>query len=415
MRGAAIRRPRAVLGAWLAVLAVLGGVGMGVDDHLIRSDLEVPGTASAAAHALAAEHFGDSNSLVVLLEGPRAQVDAQGRRLAAVLDRQPRTAVVGPWVRGSAPELRPAENRALLLVRVERPFNEVSKDFVPILRAAAKREIHAPVESHVTGYADIGSGVHRESLDALSRAELIAAPLLMIVLLLVFRSAVAAALPLALGMATIGMARGVIDLVNRVHHVDAVALNMASMMGLALGVDYSLVLVSRFREELAGGAGPQRAARVAAATAGRTVLYAGIALAAAMTTALLLAPGNLMTSSGIGVLTAVLLSVAAATTALPAALVLLGRRVDNWSFGRRGTSGDSRWGGLALRALRRPAVAAAAVLAVLLVLAMPAAGLSLGSPDPRNLPASSPERQDMERVSKVLGPGWSAPYDIVVA
>src|SRR4051812_37227995 len=311
MRGVVFRRPRAVLALWLLALAVLGAIGMGVDDRLIRSDLSVPGTRSAEARAVAAEHFGESNSLVVLLEGPRRDVDAQGRRLAAVLQRRPDVAVVGPWVRGSAPELRPASDRALLLVRVERPFNEVSKEFVPYLRSTAAREIDAPVASHVTGYADIGSGVHRESLKALSRAELIAAPLLMIVLLLVFRSAVAAALPLMLGMATIGMARGLIDLANRVHAVDVVALNMASMMGLALGVDYSLVLVSRFREELAAGAEPRDAARTAAGTAGRTVLFAGIALAVAMTAALVLAPGNLMMSSGIGVLSAVLLSVAA--------------------------------------------------------------------------------------------------------
>src|SRR3954467_9403988 len=100
MGGMAVRRPRAVLAACLAILSVLGTLGLGVEQRLTRSDLEVPGTASSEARELARKHFGDSNTLVVLLEGPRSQLDAQGRRLGAVLDRQPRVAVVGPWMRG---------------------------------------------------------------------------------------------------------------------------------------------------------------------------------------------------------------------------------------------------------------------------------------------------------------------------
>ena len=415
MGGAAIRRPKRVIAAWMLVLAVLGGIGLGVEDRLTRSDLVVPGTDSAEARELAEKHFGESNTLVVMLEGPRRELDSQGRRLAAVLQRQPDFAVAGPWARGSAPELRPSGERALVLVRVDRPFREVSEDAVPLIRIATERTIHAPVESHVSGYADVGAGIHRESVAALSRAELIAAPLLLIVLLIVFRSVVAAAIPLVLGLTTIAAGRGVIDIVNRFHEVDIVALNMASMMGLALGVDYALVLVSRFREELAAGAEPRAAARMATATAGRTVLFAGVALGAAMAAALALAPGNVMASSGIGVLSAVVLSVTAASTALPALLVLLGRSVDRWSFARRDRTGAGRAGGMALRAVSRPVVAAALVLGVLLALSAPALALSMGAPDPRNLPASSPERIDMEHIAKSLGPGWTAPYEIVVA
>jgi RND superfamily putative drug exporter len=418
MGGAGIRKPRAVLAVWLVVLSVLGALGLGVEDRLTRSDIGVPGTRSAEARELAKEHFGESHTLAVLLEGPRRDVARQGRALALRLERRPDISVVGPWSRGMPRQLREQGDSALLLVRVDRPFNEVSETVVPRVRADVARAVSKPVASHVTGYADVASGVHRESVQALTRAELIAAPLLMVVLLLVFRSVVAAALPLALGMATIGAARGVIELINRFHAVDVVALNMASMMGLALGVDYALVLVSRFREELAAGAEPREAARIAAGTAGRTVLFAGIALGAAMTAALALAPGNLMASSGIGVLTAVALSVALATIAMPAALVLLGTRVDKWSFGRRGASGaetGQRASAVALRLIRRPAVAAAVVMGVLAALSAPALALNLGPPDPRNLPPSSPERADFERLAEVLGTGWGAPYELIVA
>src|SRR3712207_179249 len=126
MGGLAVRRPKRVLAAWLVVLAALGALGFGVEERLTRSDLIVPGTGSAEARELAHKHFGDSNTLVILLEGPRKHLDAQGRDLAASLQRQPDFAVVGPWARGAAPELRPSRERALLLVRVDRPFEEVS-------------------------------------------------------------------------------------------------------------------------------------------------------------------------------------------------------------------------------------------------------------------------------------------------
>ena len=133
-----------------------------------------------------------------------------------------------------------------------------------------------------------------------------------------------------------------LGIVTDFHEIDVVALNMASMIGLALGVDYSLVMVSRFREELAAGAAPRDAARIASATAGRTVLFAGIALIAAMSASLAVAPGNLMVSSGIGVLVAALISVAGATAAhrpsspCSVATSTAGRSEEHGSDGGRG-------------------------------------------------------------------------------
>src|SRR3954447_13061892 len=209
-------RPRAVLAACLAVLVVLAGIGAGVEQRLTRSDLVVPGTPSAHARELAKKHFGESSALVVLLEGPRAAVDAQGRALARRLERDRRLAVVGPWARGAARELRPSDSRAVVLIRAEGPYRDISEQVVPEVRGAVD-DMRAPVKGYVTGYPDIGAGVHKESVKALTQAEVIAAPLLLIVLLLVFRSVVAAALPLALGLATIAASRGLIDLVNRFH------------------------------------------------------------------------------------------------------------------------------------------------------------------------------------------------------
>ena len=414
MTRAGISRPRVIAAVWIGATLLLAALGATVEQRLHRADLTVPGTPAAEAQELARKHFGDAQSLVIMLEGPRPEIDRQGKLLAQRVEKRPKVDVVGPWVPGTAQALRPRDDRVVILIRASVPFQEASEEISPFLRRQVDRTIEKPVRGYVTGYPDVGAGVHEASVEALKRAEIIAAPLLLIVLLLVFRSPVAAALPLGLGVATIVGGRGVLDLINRFTDLDVVALNMASMMGLALGVDYALVLVSRFREELAAGRSTAEAVEVAGRTAGRTVLFAGLALGCAMIAAGFVAPGGILVSSGVGVVVSCALSVIGALIALPAFLMLLGPNVNKWSFGLGGEPG-ARWGGLALRAIRRPAIAAGVILVLLGALAAPALALNWGGPDPRALPESSPHRSDFERIAKTLGGGWSAPYEVVVA
>jgi RND superfamily putative drug exporter len=411
---AAIARPKAVLAAWAVLTLGLALIGIRVEGQLHRQDLVVPGTRSAAAGDLARRHFGDSQSLVVMLEGPRRPLAAATRAVVERVDALPHVDAIGPWAPGAGRQLHPKPTRAVVIVRLDQPFEQASQNGDPLVRKTVARTVKAPVHAYLTGYADVAAGIDRESIAALKRAEIVAAPLLLLVLLLVFRSPVAAALPLVLGQATIVAGRGVIGLVNHAHALDVVALNMASMMGLALGVDYSLVLVSRFREELAAGASTRDALRTTTRTAGHTIVFAGAALACAMTAANFVAPGGILLSSGMGVLTSVALSVLGAAVALPAALVLLGPRVNKWTFGAR-RAGRGGWSGLVLRTAGRPALAAGLVVLLLALLAAPALGLAMGPPDPRALPKSAPERRDFDKVADTLGGGWSAPYDIVVA
>ena len=410
---AAVHRPKSVLALWAAVIGVLGFVGLGVEERLHRTALIVDGTPAAAATETVLERFGESVTFAVMLEGPERILDREGPKLADRLDRLPHTAALTPWMEGSGNGLRPSPDRALLILRGDSGFEAVSRDAVPEARAILDQHVPPSLEARMTGTPDIAAGVHGDTVSALHKAELIAAPILLLVLLVVFRSPLAAAVPLLLGIATVAGGNGVISLVNELKPLDAAALNMGSMMGLALGVDYSLLLVSRFREELDHGLDGREAALVAVGTAGRTVIFAGLALAVAMAVAAMVAPGDLLASASIGATTAAVVGIFGGITAVPAALTLLGPRINRWSFGS--PSGESRFAGWALRALRRPALAAGAVLAVVLALAIPAAGLETGPPDPRVLAESSPERQDYEAISDALGPGWSAPYEIIVA
>jgi RND superfamily putative drug exporter len=152
------------------------------------------------------------------------------------------------------------------------------------------------------------------------------------------------------------------------------------------------------------------------ATAGRTVLFAGLVLAAAMAVALATAPGDLLMSASIGVLTAIFMSVLTAVVGMPAALVLIGSHIDRFWLGRRRHEQGYRSAPvrLAVRTLQRPAVPALLVLGVLMLGAAPALALRTGPPDVRMLPDESPVRQDYEAVRDVMGAGWTAPFEIIV-
>jgi RND superfamily putative drug exporter len=243
--------PWAVLSVWLVVVALLGVAGLGIESRLSAGGLEVAGSESARARALIGGNFGDSATVPVLLRGPRADVKRQGKRLVQRLAKRPGVRVLSPWSASSGRSaLRPSRDRALLLLTVSGTRADIERRSASVQRLVDKTT-SAPVRASVTGMPLLTSeGTHR-SLTAIHRAELIALPLLFIALLLVFQSFAAAAIPAAFGAAMIASSTGALALLARAIHLDAFALAISCMVGLALAVDYSLLMVSRTREELA--------------------------------------------------------------------------------------------------------------------------------------------------------------------
>lgn len=410
----AVRRPRSALGGWLLAVAVLALLGTGLSERLTQSTLQVPGTESNAAIERFRAQFGDRLTVPVLLQAPAEALDSQGPALVRALERQPGIRVLSPWnATAGANPLRPEPRTALLLPVLEGDLSRATETAGPRVRALVEAHTSPPVDARVTGMAAIGADLKEASLDAAGRAERIAIPALLIVLLLVFRSLVAAAIPALFGVTTVLAGSGLLALLASLTPINEVARSLSSMMGLALGVDYSLLLVARFRENLAAGYDARRAAALAAATAGRTVMFAGLALLAAMAAAVVLSPGDLLLSSAAGVVVVTVLSVAGSFVAAPAALALLGTGVDRWQFGRPRTAASGASARLAGRIGRRPAIAAA-IFSALLLLAVPATALDTGPPDVRQLPEGSRARQDFEHLRRAMGPGWSAPFDVVV-
>jgi putative drug exporter of the RND superfamily len=401
-----------VLAIAAVVLIALGVIGTGVESRLDPTTLSVPGTAATEANELLGEHFGDSAPFAILLRGPAAAIDRQGPQLVRALRREPGVTTLSPWDRGSVSRLRPNPRKALILADFHVDVKTAVNETVPRLDEILEEEIHAPVHSTQSGFATLSRAIQEESISASERGELIALPFLLIVLLLVFRSPIAAAIPLAFGALTVIASRGILYLAAGWFSVDAFALTVCTMMGLALGVDYSLLMVSRFREELAAGVEPAAAARRTRRTAGRTTMFAGSTLMLSLAVALFILPGSLLASLAGTLIMVVILSVTVATVVGTALLTLLGPNVDRWRIGPAPT-GRSRLMTMVGAALRRPAAAAALIGAVLLILAAPALGLKTGPPSPEELATDSTARKDAELIDTAIGPGWDAPFQVV--
>ena len=410
--GLATRRPRTVIAAWLATVLVLGLFGLGLEDKLSTKAMFVSGSETERAHDLTTREFGDENAFFVLLRGPRAEIESQGRVLERRLEALPRTVVNSPWEGGSAIEgLRPSPDALALLVSVERLPDQPITDLTAPVREEVGA-VNAPVETSIAGAPVLAEAFRVGAADAVASAERVALPLLLLILLVVFRSVLAAAIPVIVGGAVVLATRGVLDLLAGTVRIDALALATAAMMGLALGVDYALLIVSRFREELKRDDDVVRVARRTVVATGRSVVPAGCGLLLAMVVASLTLPGSIVTSVAFAVSVASVLSVVSALLVVPAILTLLGTRLDRWALpGRRGgTAAAAAW---SQRLSRRPALVWPLVL-LLLVAAGWAFSLDSKVGTVAQLSPDDSRRLQQEDVQDALGAGWVAPLEVVM-
>ncbi len=410
-----MRRPRRTLAALAVPIVLLALLGLGLDDRLSPSSLDIPGTEASRGNELLEAHFGPSAPFPILLQGPPAALDRQGPRLVRALRAEPGVTTLSPWDRGDVSRLRPSPRSALVVADFHTGIDSAVKHTVPELNRLLEESVRPPVRATQTGYATISRAIQQESIDSAERAELIALPILMVVLLLVFRSPIAAAIPLGFGAVTVLASRGLLWLVTHFATVDALALTVCTMMGLALGVDYALLMVSRFREELEGGEGTAEAALRTRRTAGRTTAFAGSTLVLSMLVALFVVPGALLASLAATLILVVALSVAVAYLAVPPLLVLVGPNLDRWRLGGRAGEESSLLMRFVRGALAHPAAVALAIGAVVLFLAAPALALKTGPLSPGQLPKDDPVRESYEHITRVAGSGFEAPFQVVVA
>jgi RND superfamily putative drug exporter len=410
-----LRHPKRSLLVGVIVVALLSVFGFSLEQKLNPSTIEISGTDTSRATEMQDEYFGDSAPFVIFLEGPPQALDEQGPELIRTLRSDPQVTTLSPWDRGAVGRLRPGPRHAFILLDFHVGNQEAVDDKVPLLNDVLEKTIHAPVSGTQTGVATLSRAIEDESIAATERAELIALPVLLIVLLLVFRSPIAAGVPLAFGALAVLSSRGLLAILTSFFDVSALALTVCSMLGLALGVDYALLMVSRFREELAEGADPLTAAWTTRRTAARTVVFAAATLVLSMVVALFVVPGALLASLAGTLAMVVTLTALIATVLGPSVLVLIGTNIDRWRIGAAPNGERSRLMTIVSAALRRPAPVAIAIGAVVLLLAAPALALKTGPFSIGQLPKDDAARQDAELIEESAGGGLEAPFVVVAA
>ena len=415
------RRARAVV--LLGVLVAVGAAsyGIGVFDALSQGGFDDASSESGRELRLEQDTFGNrSVDVVAIFSSDTLAADDQAFEDAvrATVAGLPDAAVASvvpyydvPGGRGAA-MVSDDGHAAQVLVSLGGATQDdhlASYDEVaPVLEDAA-----GGLDVDLAGSFAVFSDVNEITSSDLERAELISMPVVILLALLIFGSLVAASMPAVVGLLAMVGALAIVRLLTVFTEVSVFAVNVVSLIGIGLAIDYALFIISRFREELAllpddhpDPAGV--AIRHTLATAGRTVLFSGLTVAAAMAS-LLIFPQAFLRSMGYGGVAAVVVAMLAALTVLPAALRLLGRRVDNgrlpWRRGRRAqpAAADDRWARLARGVMRHPVLVMVATVTVLLVVASPFLGAKWGSVDYRVLPASAPAHQAHDRLADDFG------------
>lgn len=407
----ALRRPRTVIAIWLVLALILGVIGLFAKQVLHPEDLVIHGTPSAKTLAQDQKAFGVSTPLAVMLSGPARALDSAGPQLVDRLNKIPGVSAASPWSAGAPEMLREAPGRALVVLTSNKDVIGTGRKTVPKVNAALA-SLPPTIHHRVAGEPRFSTELVDLVFAGALKAEILAFPFLLLILLLIFRAPIAAAIPLVQGLAVIGVTTGLVTLIGLITPINILAHASGSIIGLALGVDYSLLFVQRFREELALGKTTDDAVGSSMLTAGRTVTYAGgiLVLAALMVIGVSLGWAS-MTTGSIGVLIAALVSIGAALTLLPACLKLVGPNIDRWPIGNPG--GPSRLAPIVNSVTRRPVAATAITLIPLLLLCGYALSLRTGGPDLKMFAADNSMRVDTEAVARQYGGGIMAPYEVV--
>ncbi|WP_433333447.1 MMPL family transporter [Spirillospora sp. CA-294931] len=402
----AIVRHKALILIVTAVAAMISlPLAVGVERHVAGVDLAIPDSQSERADRLLAEGFGAGGPDLLLVATAPRTVDepaaaAAGReltrRLAARSDVRWTTSY---WQQTPSPRLRSFDGRrALLLVRLAGGAERQQRHTADVVAAVGDRQ--GTLRLAVTGPAQVISEANRQGMADLRRGELIAAPIVLGCLVLAFGSVTAALLPLLIAGLAIIATFPILRLLSSLTDVSVYALNTVTILGIGLAIDYSLLVVARFRQELAAGVAVPDAVSATVRTAGQTVAVSGVTVMLSMAAALTF-PTYALRSMAYAGIPVVAFTVLAAVITLPALLALLGHRIDRFAVrsGRRrarpsgGTprgQGGDLWSRLALAVMRRPVIIALVTAGLLAGLGLPFLGVQFGVADDRVLPAKAP-------------------------
>jgi uncharacterized membrane protein YdfJ with MMPL/SSD domain len=429
------RRRRLVLGAWIALLLVSLPFAMKQTEHLTSGGFSIPGSGSEAVdRALADFDAAERQTLSVVVARREGGDGADVRRELARVDRiVDELAVAELTPRALTAATRDVDRSPIAVASLK---TEGDMDATADLAVDLREELgigagpRNGVETYLVGEQALWAGMQDLSKKDLERAEAAGFPIVLLILLAVFGSLVAALMPLVLGFMSVMVTGAGIFFLSQATDMSVFVTNVASMIGIGVAVDYSLFILSRYREEIRAGADPVEARRIAMRTSGVAVAFSGITVIISLA-GLLLVDSTTLRSMAYGAIMVVAVSIIAAMTFLPALIAATGRR--GYEPGRtagvvawlvrglrrllrrppRAEDAPSFWQSWTDRVTRRPLVTALAATAVLLVLAIPALSLSTGDGALRQFPEGNETRVGAELAAKKLGHGAGSPVEVV--
>ncbi|WP_333620241.1 MMPL family transporter, partial [Dietzia sp.] len=431
---------RKVLVLAIAVIAMfaIAGAGSLFGKPFTQGGFEDPDSGWAAAESAEVEAYGRDalGDVVVLYHAPGGNVDDQqfldnvADSLSTLREDHPDeiTGITSYTDKKTPALVNRDEGIAVASIQIAGSDDEILENY-------RQFEDEIPVdgiETQIGGLQPVAGALDKGMTNDLKRAELIALPLVFLLLIVVFGGVVAALLPVAVGILTIISALGLLQLMGIVHPVNSFANNVVTLIGLGLAIDYGLFVVSRFREEMAAGYRPPDAARRSVATAGRTVAFSALMVGATLS-GLLIFPQEFLKSVSYGAIAAVVLAALLSVTALPALLAILGHRVDFLSVRgilgrivpalRRDEADDHAiapgeekgfFARIARFAMSKPWAVAVPIVVVLLALIAPFFGVKFGGINETYLPPDNPTRVAQETYDEAFPQSRTDPVKLVI-
>lgn len=402
--GSLVHRHRLPVVAALLLAVVGGGVwGIGVFGTMSQGGYEAPGSEAAQARQVAKDALGSQGGDLVVIYGADQGQTVDDPVLASKV-RQALSGLPGDAVKGvtsywqtPVPQLTNSDHTSgLATITLAGEGPGAKSDSYERIQEQLRVQ---GVETDIAGRIPMQQSMTQHATNDLAMAEVVSLPVVLVLLVIIFGGVVAASLPVLVGGMAVFGSLGLLRLISVFADLSVFAVNMASLLGLGLAIDYGLFIVGRFREELAAGASTEEAVRRSVATAGRTVAFSATLLVIALG-GLLLFPQSFMRSMSFGGMSAVALAAVISLTVLPAILGMLGRRVDElavpWRKKSAGTGDGGGWRRFATAVMKRPLLTAVPIIAVLALLGAPFLNAQFGTPDERVLPKGDPARQAIE-------------------
>src|SRR4051812_28639035 len=396
--------PWRAIGAWLVFVAICIGAGQVAGTRQADFDDNPKGELATYQSIVDEAGFQQPSTENVLITAKDGSLD-KGHAMAAADDVRAKMSALGGVSKVSEPVPSPKGTAVLVNVELKGAADTADERIQPLLDTTAGVQKGYPdLRVEEVGGASLNKALSETLGQDFQKAELISLPVTLVIMLLVFGALIAAGVPVLLAMSAVGTALGLSALVSHLIPATDNTASMILLIGMAVGVDYSLFYIRREREERAKGAGHVDAVEIAAATSGHAIVVSGIAVTVAMA-GMFVTNDIVFSSIAVGTILVVLAAMIGSITVLPALLAKLGRWIDRpripllWRLTMRGNREPRIWKAVLAPSLRRPKTTLIVSGGLLVALAIPAFGMTLNAPSEQDLPRSIPIMQSYDRLT----------------